>query len=605
MRMINLIVKGIVGAGLRACPQSQFHSNRGRGWNPAPTILLFAICLFSFAMPSAYASFEDSPVGGRGAGVDGAMTAMADDVFALYYNPAGTAFLSKPEVGTYLGRLYGGLTDNSNLSQSFLGYVHPFHGEAIGFSYNALNLSDLYQEQTFGISYARKMGENLSLGITGKHYRKSVGHDFNTDNAEVNGVTQLGVSDPVFLNGHEADAWGGDAGALYRLGNGWTTGFMIRNVNEANMALGSGDNDPVPRSWNWGIARQWNNHAVMLDASRERFTQMETRVHAGMETWVMDGHVGMRVGGGFGEQDYEQITAGLSYRISMFQLDYGFMIPIGTIEGTTGTQQLSLILRFGTPPSKPLLQPAYDQESMKDLDDLLRDAGECTSSPAKPASQPENTALTVSPAYVSLTPGQSQQFKTQVTGLPDGCIVWTLMPELGALSQTGIYQAPAEVLFPRDVWITAKSEVNLTRYDRAVVHLKPSSDGPVTLKLDVAWDTGESGIRPENDSEIEKVAEIMRLYPQVSAVIHGYSDDRGSVEARELLSEKRAEAVRAQLIHRFGIEPHRVIAQRYSASRPLASDPTAEDRRINRHIEAVLSAPLQPLAGVPDSDIDP
>jgi outer membrane protein OmpA-like peptidoglycan-associated protein len=564
------------------------------------------LSLLSLLWVPAWAAFESSPVGGRGAGVDGAMTAMADDVFALYDNPAGTVFLSKPELGTYLGRLYGGLTDNSNLSRSFLGYVHPFHGEAVGVSYNALNLTDLYKEETFGVSYAWKMGENFSLGVTGKRYRKSVGHDFNTENAELHGVAQLGVSDPVFLNGHAADAWGGDASAFYRLGNGWRTGFMIRNVNEANVALGSGDRDPVPRSWNWGLARQWNNHAVMLDATRERFTQMETRLHAGMETWVMGNHVGMRAGGGVGERDYRRVTAGFSYRLSLLQLDYGFMIPLGSIEGTMGTQQLSLILRLGTAPvNKPLLHPANDRETMLNLNDLLSYPVEFTSSTVKRAAQPESGEIIVSPAYVSLNPGQSQQFKTHVIGAPDGRVLWSLMPALGALSQSGIYQAPPEVLFPQDIWITARSEDNLMHYERAVVHLEPSTVGPVTVILTAAWGTGESDIRPANDSEIEKVAEIMRQYPPASALIKGYSDDRGSVEDKQRLSEKRAEAVRAQLIERFGIEPHRVIAQRYSASRPLASDPTAEDRRIDRQIEAVLSAPALPLAGVPDSDTNP
>ena len=177
------------------------------------------------------ASFEDSPVGGRGAGVDGAMTAMADDVYALYDNPAGIAFLSKPELGAHFGRLYGGLTDNSNLSRSFLGYVQPHHGEAIGVSYNALDLAGLYKEETFGVSYAFKMSEDFSLGVTGTHYRKSVGHDFNTDNAELNGIAQAGVSDPVFLNGHTADTWGGDAGALCLV-------FLQQHTNRMTVWLG-------------------------------------------------------------------------------------------------------------------------------------------------------------------------------------------------------------------------------------------------------------------------------------------------------------------------------------------------------------------------------
>jgi len=561
--------------------------------------LLAFLALLALA-PQAQASFEDAPVGGRGAGVDGAMTAMADDVFTLYYNPAGTAFLSKPELGTYLGRLYGGLTDNSNLSQSFLGYVHPLHGEAIGLSYSTLNLTDLYTEETFSLSYARKIGDNFSLGVTGKHYRKSVGHDFNTENAEANGIAQVGVSDPVFLNGHAADAWGGDVSAFYRLEDGWKTGFLIRNVNEANVALGTGDNDPVPRSWNWGIARQWNNHAVMLDASRERFTQMETRVHAGAETWVLGGHVGMRAGGGYGERDYRQVTAGLSYRVSMFQLDYGFRIPLGSIEGTLGTQQVSAILRFGASKRKPLLQPVYDQDTLMDLNNLLCTDADSPADSNRSAPSPECGEITVTPAYASLAPGESRQFKAHIIGMPDQHVIWTLMPAYGTLSQNGRYKAPEEIPFPADVWVTASREGARPHYERAVIHLQPSSDGPVTIKLDVAWETGQFDIRPMNDPEIKKLADMMRQYPQVNAVIKGYSDDEGSAETKRRLSDKRAETVRTQLIHHFGIDPHRVVAQKSGSSRPATSDATAEERRIHRQIEAMLSEP-----NVPISDMDP
>jgi len=156
----------------------------------------------------------------------------------------------------------------------------------------------------------------------------------------------MGVSDPVFLNGHVADAWGGDLSAFYRAGGGWKTGFMIRNVNEANMALGSEDRDPVPRSWNWasresGITMPscWRQRA----SASHRWKRACTRER----NLVMGGRVGMRAGGGYGERDYRRVTAGLSYRMSLLQLDYGFMVPFDTVQGTLGTQQLSLILRFG------------------------------------------------------------------------------------------------------------------------------------------------------------------------------------------------------------------------------------------------------------------
>jgi outer membrane protein OmpA-like peptidoglycan-associated protein len=551
-----------------------------------------------------WASFEDAPVGGRGLGVDGAMTTIADDVYTLYYNPAGAAFLSKPEVGMQWGSLYGGLTDNSNLSQGYLAGVYPMHGEAIGLSYNVLNLTSLYKEETFGLSYARRLTENFSVGMTGKNYRKTVGHDFNTENAELNGVARQGVSDPVFLNGHVADAWGGDAAALYRIGNGWQTGFSVRNLNEPNVALGSGDKDPVSRTWDWGVARQWNHHAAMLDMTRERFTEMETRLHAGLETWIMGGHIGMRGGGGYGERGYRQMTAGLSYRLNFMQFDYGFMLPLGSIEGTTGDQQLSLLFRFGTTPAPPILQSTAKQEPLMDLNDLLRDNVEPSTHTMTSEARDAAADLIISPDYVMLMPGESQQFKAQVTGQKDPRLSWSFTPQIGTLTQTGIYQAPDKVLFAENVWITAKNESKSGRYERAVVHLHSDTDGPVTVKLSLGWNTGEFVIQPAYVPVIAEVAKIMSLYPQTNAVIRGFPDDRGSTEAKQILSNKRANAVRDTLIS-LGIRPRRVTVKDFDPSPTSASDPSAESRRIHRWVEAVLSTPEVPASTVPDAEINP
>jgi outer membrane protein OmpA-like peptidoglycan-associated protein len=261
-----------------------------------------------------------------------------------------------------------------------------------------------------------------------------------------------------------------------------------------------------------------------------------------------------------------------------------------------------MTLHFGVARRRPVtvLKPAPVKEPEADLSDILGEGPDFSSGTAKSAIHPETGALTISPAYVSLAPDQSQQFKTHTIGTPDGRVLWSLMPDLGELSQSGIYQAPAEVLFPQEVWITARSEANPMHYERAVAHLEPSAEGPVTFRLNVAWDTGQSHIRPRYDSAIEKLARILRQYPQVTAVIKGYGDDKGSAQDHQRLSEERAQAVVAQLVSRFDIDPHRVAAQKLGASHARISDPTAEDRRINRCVEAVLTAPDVPAGDEED-----
>jgi outer membrane protein OmpA-like peptidoglycan-associated protein len=540
------------------------------GWVLAMTAILIAL-----AVSSALASFEDQLTGARAAGVDGAVTAMADDVFALYYNPAGTAFFDHAEAGAYYGQLYGGLSDNSSLGRGFLGYVQPFHGQAAGFSYSDFTLGGLYQEQTINLSYAFKLGDRLALGLTGRRYIKTYGHDFNTDNAELNGVAQMGVSDPVFLNGHQAQAWGGDLAALWRLGGAWRTGLMVRNVNEPNVALDPSQTDRAPRSWDWGLAHATEHHAFMLDLWHGRFTQMENRLMGGYEHW-WGGRFALRVGGGFGDRDARQATAGVSFRLGLLQVDYGCMIPLGTIDGTVGTQQLSLIFRFRAPPA-PVLQPVYDEDPILSLEE--KDL----------AAKKNEVQVVITPTFASLRPGEKESFSAHVTGTPDARVVWSLDPPLGTLSQDGLYQAPAEILLSQDLWVTAQSAAaQPPRSDRVMIHLSPGASRPSPVLLDLKFNPGQFEARPEDAAALEKVALALRQYPQAAVVIEGHTDDRGSAADNQRLSERRAQAVRDQIIQRFGADPARLSARGCGSTRPLASNATAQGRRINRRVVAIL-----------------
>ena len=126
----------------------------------------------------------------------------------------------------------------------------------------------------------------------------------------------------------------------------------------------------------------------------------------------------------------------------------------------------------------------------------------------------------------------------------------------------------------------------------------------MTVKLSLGWNTGEFVIQPAYVPVIAEVAKIMSLYPQTNAVIRGFPDDRGSTEAKQILSNKRANAVRDTLIS-LGIRPRRVTVKDFDPSPTSASDPSAESRRIHRWVEAVLSTPEVPASTVPDAEINP
>ena len=90
----------------------------------------------------ARAAYEDVGVGARVTGLGHAYTAVADDAYAVYYNPAGLGFLDRPELSTTYSRLLTGLSDGTNLQNSFLTYARPIAGGRKG-DYHAIRLKAL------------------------------------------------------------------------------------------------------------------------------------------------------------------------------------------------------------------------------------------------------------------------------------------------------------------------------------------------------------------------------------------------------------------------------------------------------------------------------
>ena len=66
--------------------------------------------------------------------------------------------------------------------------------------------------------------------------------------------------------------------------------------------------------------------------------------------------------------------------------------------------------------------------------------------------------------------------------------------------------------------------------------------------------------------------------------IAGHTDDTGTEEDNQKLSQKRAEAVKTFLIKFYGISPDRLEARGYGESLPVASNETEEGRAQNRRV---------------------
>jgi outer membrane protein OmpA-like peptidoglycan-associated protein len=115
------------------------------------------------------------------------------------------------------------------------------------------------------------------------------------------------------------------------------------------------------------------------------------------------------------------------------------------------------------------------------------------------------------------------------------------------------------------------------------------TDRGLVLTLgDILFETGQATLTPGSMTTIDRLAQFMRDYPERSVRIEGHTDAAGDDAANQALSERRAAAVRSELMGR-GVDAARIATAGYGETRPIASNDSAAGRLQNRRIEIVLS----------------
>ncbi len=109
----------------------------------------------------------------------------------------------------------------------------------------------------------------------------------------------------------------------------------------------------------------------------------------------------------------------------------------------------------------------------------------------------------------------------------------------------------------------------------------------VTLS-DVLFDTGSATLRPGGQRVVARLAEFLREYPERTLAIEGFTDSVGNDSYNQVLSERRAAAVRLALMD-AGIAASRINMRGYGEQYPVASNDTPEGRQRNRRVEVVIS----------------
>ena len=174
------------------------------------------------------AQFLKIGAGARPTAMGEAFTAIADDVNAVYFNPAGLAQIQRPEITAMHTQWFQGL------DYAFGAFALPTEAGTFGISASTLESDSIEKRATdesslgsftsldsaYSLSYAGSISDTLSLGATARLVRQEI------DDAS-------------------ASAWGGDVGVLKRFRDGrYSVGLAARHFGQEVKFDEEGDPQP-------------------------------------------------------------------------------------------------------------------------------------------------------------------------------------------------------------------------------------------------------------------------------------------------------------------------------------------------------------------------
>lgn len=113
----------------------------------------------------------------------------------------------------------------------------------------------------------------------------------------------------------------------------------------------------------------------------------------------------------------------------------------------------------------------------------------------------------------------------------------------------------------------------------------------ITFRSDLLFDVDSAVVKPGGYDELKRVADVLNAYPQTRLQIAGHTDSTGSEEYNQLLSERRAEAVKG-ILAGYQVAPQRMRTIGFGESKPVASNDTLSGRQLNRRVLITIE-PLQ------------
>jgi outer membrane protein OmpA-like peptidoglycan-associated protein len=138
-----------------------------------------------------------------------------------------------------------------------------------------------------------------------------------------------------------------------------------------------------------------------------------------------------------------------------------------------------------------------------------------------------------------------------------------------------------------------------------VLQTTETARGLIVNMSDVLFDFNKYTLKGDAQVKLAKVSGILLAYPNLKLQVEGYTDNIGSDDYNQKLSEERAHTVRDFLVAQ-SVPDTSITAEGYGKSNPIADNSTNSGRAQNRRVQLVVSgAAIGIHESEPQSNVTP
>lgn len=110
----------------------------------------------------------------------------------------------------------------------------------------------------------------------------------------------------------------------------------------------------------------------------------------------------------------------------------------------------------------------------------------------------------------------------------------------------------------------------------------------VSLPESITFDTDSSALKPSSERALDQLSQSLNQYASSYVDVVGHTDDTGSDDYNQALSERRAISVEQGLLQR-GVNSARLQIAGAGETQPVADNTTSAGRALNRRVEVYIT----------------